>query len=122
MDPPAHTRERGLTMRLLTPKRLKDNEAFMWRLADEQLDEFAGDGRCEFITAAQPFAMLVVADVLGVPGADHQRFREGFGLSSTVESRSRPGGAATRARTLACSTSGSPPTSKTAGESPARTC
>jgi cytochrome P450 len=84
MDPPAHTRERALVMRLLTPKRLKENEAFMWRLADRQIDEFIGDGRCEFISAySQPFAMLTVADVLGVPEADHQRFRDGFGLSGS---------------------------------------
>ena len=84
MDPPDHTRERSLIMRLLTPKRLKENEAFMWGLADRQIDEFVGDGRCEFIRAyTQPFAMLVVADVLGVPEADHQRFREGFGLSGS---------------------------------------
>ena len=83
MDPPMHTQERALLMRLITPKRLKDNEAFMWRLADQQLDEFVADGRCEFIGAyAQPFAMLVVADLLGVPEADHRRFREGFGLSA----------------------------------------
>jgi cytochrome P450 len=81
MDPPDHTRERSLLMRLITPKRLKDNEEFIWRLADQQLDEFIGDGRCEFITAyTQPFAMLVVADLLGVPEQDHQRFRDGFGL------------------------------------------
>ena len=83
MDPPAHTRERGLLMRLITPKRLKENESFMWRLADRQLDEFISAGRCEFIAAyAQPFSMLVVADVLGVPEEDHPRFREGFGLLS----------------------------------------
>ena len=82
MDPPEHTRERGLLMRLITPKRLRDNEEFMWRLADQQLDTFAADRSCEFISAfAQPFAMLVVADLLGVPEEDHQRFREGFGLS-----------------------------------------
>ena len=85
MDPPDHTRERSLLMRLITPKRLKDNEEFIWRLAGQQLDEFIDDGRCEFISAyAQPFAMLVVADLLGVPEEDHQRFREGFGLSGTV--------------------------------------
>jgi cytochrome P450 len=85
MDPPDHTRERSILMRLLTPRRLQDNEAFMWGLADQQLDEFVADGRCEFISAyAQPFAMLVVADVLGVPEEDHQRFREGFGLGKTV--------------------------------------
>ena len=27
--------------------------------------------------------MLVVADVLGVPESDHERFREGFGLGMT---------------------------------------
>ncbi|MHB8465977.1 MAG: cytochrome P450 [Acidimicrobiales bacterium] len=82
MDAPEHTRERALLMRLITPKRLKDNEAFMWGLADQQLDEFVAEGRCEFIGAyAQPFAMLVVADLLGVPECDHARFREGFGLS-----------------------------------------
>jgi cytochrome P450 len=85
MDPPQHTQERALLMRLITPRRLRDNEAFMWRLADQQLDEFLADGKCEFISAyAQPFAMLVVADVLGVPEEDHPRFRHGFGMSGTV--------------------------------------
>ena len=85
MDPPDHTRERALLMRLLTPGRLRENEAFMWRLADLQLDEFLAEGRCEFIRAyTQPFAMLVVADLLGVPEADHQRFREGFGLMGGI--------------------------------------
>jgi len=82
MDPPQHTLERALLMRLITPKRLKENEAFVWQLADRQLDEFLADGRCEFIRAyAQPFAMLVVADLLGVPESDHERFRHGFGLA-----------------------------------------
>jgi cytochrome P450 len=85
MDPPEHTRERALLMRLLSPLRLKQNESFMWRLADEQLGEFVDAGRCEFISAyAQPFAMLVIADLLGVPEADHLRFRQGFGFSETV--------------------------------------
>jgi cytochrome P450 len=82
MDPPAHTRERALLMRLISSKRLKENEAFMTRPSDQLLDEFIADGTCEFISAySQPFAMLAVADLLGVPEEDHQRFREGFGLS-----------------------------------------
>ncbi|MGH9090629.1 MAG: cytochrome P450 [Acidimicrobiales bacterium] len=84
MDPPAHTRERALLMRLITSKRLKENEAFMARLSDRLLDELvaSGTGSCELIRAyAQPFAMLVVADLLGVPEEDHQRFRDGFRLS-----------------------------------------
>ena len=85
MDAPEHTRERSLIMRLLTPKRLKENEEFMRRLVDVELDTFIDDGKCEFISAyAQPFAMLVVADVLGVPEEDHQRFKAGFGMRAHV--------------------------------------
>ena len=76
-DPPKHTAHRALLMRLITPKRLKENEEFMWRLADRQIDEFALRGECEFVgDYAQPFAMLVIADLLGVPESDHLAFRE----------------------------------------------
>lgn len=75
-DPPEHTRTRGLLSRLLTPKRLKENEDFMWRLADEQLDKFVARGSTEFIEDyAKPFSMLVIADLLGVPEDDHREFR-----------------------------------------------
>lgn len=81
MDPPAHTRERALLMRLITPKRMKENEAFIRRLADRQLDAIVGSGHCEVVNEyAKPYTMLVIADLLGVPEADHQRFREGFGV------------------------------------------
>jgi cytochrome P450 family 150 subfamily A5 len=79
-DPPVHTAHRGLLMRLITPKRLKENEEFMWRLADQQIDEFIERGRCEFISDyGQPFALLVIADLLGVPQEDHALFREQLG-------------------------------------------
>jgi cytochrome P450 len=84
LDPPVHTAHRGLLMRLITPKRLKENEEFMWRLADRQLDEFVGNGTCEFIREfAKPFAMLVIADLLGVPETDHERFRNAIGGGRT---------------------------------------
>ena len=80
MDPPYHTDARSLLSRLLTPKRLKENEDFMWRLADRHIDEFIADGHCEFLAAyARPFSLLVVADLLGVPEEDHEEFREAFG-------------------------------------------
>jgi cytochrome P450 len=80
MDPPQHTDARSILSRLLTPKRLKENEDFMWRLADRHIDEFIADGRCEFLAAyAKPFSLLVVADLLGVPEEDHEEFREAFG-------------------------------------------
>lgn len=73
MDPPQHTEHRHLLMRQLTPKRLKENEEFMWRLADRQIDRFAERGACEFISEyAGPFTLLVIADLLGVPEEDHE--------------------------------------------------
>jgi cytochrome P450 len=79
-DPPIHTAHRALLMRLITPKRLRENEEFIWRLADRQIDEFIDRGRGEFIRGyGQPFAMLVVADLLGVPESDHELFRERLG-------------------------------------------
>lgn len=75
-DPPMHTDHRALLMRLITPKRLRENEEFIWRLADRQLDEFIAHGRCEFMSEfASTFAMLVIADLLGVPEEDHAAFR-----------------------------------------------
>jgi cytochrome P450 len=76
-DPPKHTAHRALLMRLITPRRLKENEEFMWRLADQQIDEFLARGKCEFIQDyASPFTLLVIADLLGVPEADQPAFRE----------------------------------------------
>lgn len=75
MDPPNHTRARSLLSRLLTPRRLKDNQEFLWELADRQLDEFIDNGKCEFLTAySKPFSLLAIADLLGVPRADHGDF------------------------------------------------
>jgi cytochrome P450 len=77
LDPPKHTDHRALLMRLITPKRLRGNEEFMWRLADRQMDTFVDRGECEFIGEfASPLAMLVIADLLGVPEEDHPRFVE----------------------------------------------
>lgn len=77
MDPPRHKAHRGLLMRLITPKRLRENEEFMWRHADRQIDEFVAGGQCEFIADfAGPFTLYVIADLLGVPEEDHEWFRE----------------------------------------------
>jgi cytochrome P450 len=87
-DPPEHTAHRGLMMRLLTPKRLQENEEFITALADRQIDAFIDEGHCEFIGAyAQPLALLVIADLLGIPAEDHPSIRAAFvahGTAGTV--------------------------------------
>lgn len=76
-DPPAHTAHRALLMRLITPKRLKENEEFIYELTDRTIDAFIERGECEFNQElASPLAMLVVADLLGVPHEDRGTFRK----------------------------------------------
>ncbi|WP_283611365.1 cytochrome P450 [Mycolicibacterium poriferae] len=71
LDPPTHTNHRALLMRLITPKRLKENEDAMWQLADDILDDFLAPGEGEFIKGfAGPFTLRVIADLLGVPDED----------------------------------------------------
>ncbi len=85
-DAPLHTQTRSLLSRLITPKRLKENEDFMWRLADRQLDTFIDKGRAEFLSDyAKPFSLLVIADLLGVPAEDHEEFKSVFALETVGE-------------------------------------
>ena len=76
-DPPNHTAHRHLLMRLITPKRLKENEDFMWEFADHLIDRFVDQGSFEMVGAyAEPFTLTVIADLEGVPESDHSLFRE----------------------------------------------
>jgi len=76
-DPPNHTAQRHLLMRLITPKRLKENEDFMWAYADRLVDGYLADGSCEFVAQyAEPFTLTVIADLEGVPESDHGAFRD----------------------------------------------
>lgn len=79
LDPPVHTNHRALLMRLITPKRLKENEDAMWKLADEVLDTYLETGEGEFIKGfASPFTLLVIADLLGIPEEDRESFVNGI--------------------------------------------
>ena len=85
LDPPNHTAQRHLLMRLITPKRLKENEDFMWTYADRLVDGFVGSQACEFVADyAEPFTLTVIADLEGVPESDHALFRDE--LSTVAES------------------------------------
>jgi cytochrome P450 len=75
-DPPMHTAHRSLLSRLFTPKQLKNNEDALWRLADEQLNTFVADGKCEIVVDYNfPFTLDAITDLLDVPRNDRARFR-----------------------------------------------
>jgi cytochrome P450 len=77
MDGSAHEAQRGLLRSLLTPRRLKENEAALAGIADRCIDEFIGIGRCEVINDfGKPFTTLAIADLLGVPDKDHDDVRQ----------------------------------------------
>jgi len=79
-DPPLHARTRSLMAGVLTPKRLRDNEAFMWGLTDRQIDTFVERGRFESVgDFGLPIATQTIADLLGVPEADHKTFSDLLG-------------------------------------------
>lgn len=80
MDPPAHEKARSLLSKLLTPRRLKENEEYMWKLVDSSLDAIIDKGRCEFLTEyAKPFATSAIIDLLGVPAEDRSEFLAALG-------------------------------------------
>lgn len=88
MDPPAHERARSLLTKLLTPRRLKENEDFMWQLVDKQIDQIIGNGRCEFLSEyAKPFATSAIIDLLGVPEEDRPEFLAALGAERPDGSR-----------------------------------
>jgi cytochrome P450 len=92
MDGAKHAKHRSLLMRLFTPSRLKSNEDFIWSQANKQIDEFVSKGRFELISEyASPYAMLVIADLLGIPEEDRKTFRDqAFSLPQQMEENPSP--------------------------------
>jgi cytochrome P450 len=83
-DQPRHGPARSLMMRLFTPSRLKQNEAFLWKLSDELIDRFWASGKVEIVRGyGVPFAGMVIADLLGVPEEDRPDFAARFGVGGT---------------------------------------
>jgi len=76
MDPPRHTRMRGLVSRAFTPRRIADLEPRVRELTRQHLDRFAGEGRCDFVgDFAARLPMDVISEMLGVPEADRDMLR-----------------------------------------------
>ena len=67
-DGAKHMEHRILVTRLITPKRLKQNEDYLNGVADRLIDAFIARGRCEIVSEfAHAVSTLVIADLLGIP-------------------------------------------------------
>ena len=75
-DEARHAKSKTILNGMITPARLKANEEYMVRLADELIDEFIEKGTFNVLTDfGAPFAQLTVADLLGVPKEDNAEVR-----------------------------------------------
>lgn len=75
-DPPRHTQLRHLVSKAFTPRRIAGLEAHIQTLVDDLLDQTPEAGPWDFVSGfAGPLPAIVIADMLGVPREDRDRFR-----------------------------------------------
>ncbi len=77
MDPPDHTRLRALVHKAFTPRMVDNLRPRIHQIADELLDEMASHDELDLLARyAFPLPITVIAEMLGVPAADRDRFRD----------------------------------------------
>lgn len=76
-NPPDHTRLRSLMQKAFTPRRIELLRDQIQTITDGLLDQVQGEREVDLITAlAYPLPVAVIAALMGIPAADHQRFHE----------------------------------------------
>ena len=76
LDGEEHRRVRGLVSKAFTPRRVESLRPRVEAVVDELLDAAAAKGEMELIRdLAHPLPVIVIAELLGVPLADRERFR-----------------------------------------------
>lgn len=76
MDPPDHTRLRSLVSRAFTPRTVEALRPRIEQIVEEQLDAVAKSGRMDVIRElAYPLPVTVIAEMLGIPIEDRERFK-----------------------------------------------
>jgi cytochrome P450 len=75
LDPPDHTRLRGLVNRAFTPRMVEGVRPRVQEIVDGLLDTIAARGCADVIEDfAVPLPVVVIAEMLGVPVEDHDQF------------------------------------------------
>jgi cytochrome P450 len=76
LDPPDHTRLRGLVSKAFTPRAVERIAPRIQEIADELLDAVAGKDAFDVMAAfAGPLPTIVIAEMLGVDPADRDDFK-----------------------------------------------
>ncbi|QBD76841.1 cytochrome P450 [Ktedonosporobacter rubrisoli] len=77
VDPPDHTRLRGLVSKAFTPRMIEQLRPQIQHITDELLDKVQPQGKMDLIADfAYPLPMTVISDMLGIPVSDRQQFRD----------------------------------------------
>lgn len=77
LDPPDHTRLRGLVSKAFTPKVVEGLRPRIAKFVSEVLDTVSGRGEMDVIEdLAYPLPVQIICEMLGVPPEDHVKFRE----------------------------------------------
>ncbi|MFI2783732.1 cytochrome P450 [Streptomyces sp. ALB3] len=76
LEAPDHTRIRRLVAKAFTPRRVEALAPTVERLAAGLVEDFVGAGGGDLLSAvAEPLPVAVIAEMLGVPGADRALLR-----------------------------------------------
>lgn len=76
-DPPVHSRYRKLLDRVFTVKRVREMAPYVDEIANELIDGWIGDGRCEFNAQfAMPLPGIIIAEQLGLGRKDIRTFKK----------------------------------------------
>ncbi|GIP35053.1 cytochrome P450 [Paenibacillus sp. J2TS4] len=76
-DPPDHTRLRGLVSKAFTPRMIDTLVPRIQAVTNELLEELAEREEAELVAQfAFPLPVIVIAEMLGVPAQDRQKFKD----------------------------------------------
>ncbi|MBI4515462.1 MAG: cytochrome P450 [Deltaproteobacteria bacterium] len=74
MDPPKHSKVRGLVNKGFTPRMVARLEPHIRDIAGRIIDSVADKGQCDFVTEiAAELPLEVIAELLGIPPADRRK-------------------------------------------------
>ncbi|CAN5408494.1 hypothetical protein BH10PLA1_BH10PLA1_15620 [soil metagenome] len=76
LDPPEHTRVRGVFTRAFTPRTLSELRPRLEQITAKRLDRVAASGRMDVIAdLAYPLPVIVIAELLGFPPEDYEKIK-----------------------------------------------
>jgi cytochrome P450 len=77
LDPPEHTRVRGLAAAAFTPRRVDHLRARIQEITDTLIDAVVGDRQMDVMDAiANPLPAIVTAEMFGMPSGDHRMLKD----------------------------------------------